>query len=1026
MKRQSIFLILILLFGHSLPIYGTQPRLSQSPLSETIEQPVITAIFRDSLGFLWVGTQEGLYKFDGANVTVFNSNGNNRNWIPSSDIRGIAADIDGDLLVATYGGGLLKLDSLLNTFTAYRHLDSVDNTLITSLHVAKDGNVWASTKDKLLLFSVNDEDFENWISSPEIKEIIGKPHAFLESSPGELVVGSSLGLSKISIRDRTILKYDLSSLDTVGNFGVTALILDRAGRLVIGTDTANLAVLEMDEGNVVAQNFLGGDFKRSISDFSLHENGLVIATDKGLYFSEMDLSYIEDISLQGAGLSSSDVVSLYQDEGKVWVGTYNGLDILSLAPFELFNKRNSGVHNDVLSFEQGSDGRIWVGTYSGLYLYDERLKSHRRFESEFHSSSLKDQRITALEVSEEKLWVGFYRGGVQVIDLLSGATYIPDVDRASEIFVMDIFLDSETEDAWIATNAHGLIRITNDKTYNYYNDGSLPHEGISSIFSRPEFLVFVSTTSQIYQYSLENKNFSPLEFNFGLGMDNTVVFSVGENQSGDIFFGTKDHGLFEWPHSSQQSNNLNLNQVGKGTEFEYSTIYGIFSDAQGNLWCSTQNGVLKLSESGKLINMFTKADGLQGDDFSFGASFTSKSGLIYFGGMNGYNRFDPTQIDIDNTPSPMMLTGISLPAKESRHLGDLTKLEYLQLTHKDRFVTFQFSVLDFTDAEKNQFRYKLEGFDNDWIENGTRNTATYTNLPPGNFVFRAQGANSSGIWNREGITLDLGVLPAPWNSWWAKLAYAFGGLIVFLGLLRIYRSYAIERLSEERALEMFEAENRADDEMQEQIELQDEMVLASYQHNLTTLSLVGDCISFRSDNLPDDVRQNLAESSMQRISALSSLEECLSYQAGGAVANLEKYTDGILQELIKRAPVRQETIITINEVTSMPLPAELASPLSIIIYELLENSFQHAFEQGSPANYVHVKLSLEDNLESSGEFLDLLVSDSGIGVPAEIEALAASGSGIAIVESIVAKLGGSLLFSGDEGTLVSIEIPYNA
>lgn len=290
---------------------------------------------------------------------------------------------------------------------------------------------------------------------------------------------------------------------------------------------------------------------------------------------------------------------------------------------------------------------------------------------------------------------------------------------------------------------------------------------------------------------------------------------------------------------------------------------------------------------------------------------------------------------------------------------------------------------------------------------------------------RVQGANSAGIWNRDGIKLDIQVLPAPWYSWWAYLIYGVTLLFLGWGLHRIYRSYAIDRRSAEMAREMFEAENRADDEMQEQLELQDEMVQSAFQHNMTTLSLVSDCISARSVNLPDNIKRKLTESSLRRVSALSSLEDCLSYQAGGPTADLQKYTDGIFLGLLKDASVRPETIVTINEVTSMPIPAELASPISIVLYELLENCIQHAFEQSSPANYIHARLLPGTTSEPFARCLELFVHDSGIGVSGNIEELASEGSGIAIVQSIVTRLGGSLQLSGTKGTLVSIKIPNN-
>jgi two-component sensor histidine kinase len=514
--------------------------------------------------------------------------------------------------------------------------------------------------------------------------------------------------------------------------------------------------------------------------------------------------------------------------------------------------------------------------------------------------------------------------------------------------------------------------------------------------------------------------FRKIQLEFDLGETQPVIYSLAQAANDDILVGTKDHGLFIWTRQAQIEKQFILQPAIEGKDLTSSTIYGIEVDAEANLWCSTQNGILKLDSKGRLIKRFTTADGLQGNDFALGASFTSRKGLIYFGGVNGYNRFNPAEVDIDRTPPAMRLTSIILPQPDDRNTGAVDNLKTLQLTHKDHFVTFEFSVLDFVSPEKNQFRYRLENFDPDWIENGARNTATYTNLPAGDYVLRVQGANSAGIWNTNGITLDLHVLPSPWFTWWAYSTYGLLFLCLWWGCHRISHSFAADRDKALLTRQMFDAANQADDDMQEQLELQDELVQSAYQHNLTTLSLVSDCISFRSVNQPQEVNRGLAESSIKRIAALASLEDCLYYQAGGPVANLHKYTDGLIAVLLKSSTVTPETIITINEVSSMPIPAQLASPLSVVIYELLENCICHAFEPGSPANYILIKLSAAATIPPSVRYLELSIQDSGIGIPDYIEDMAHENSGIAIVQSIVKKLGGTVQFSN---TKVSITVP---
>jgi two-component sensor histidine kinase/streptogramin lyase len=703
------------------------------------------------------------------------------------------------------------------------------------------------------------------------------------------------------------------------------------------------------------------------------------------------------------------------------VGTVNGLDILTFAPFELFNLENSGVSNYVLAFTEDNSGRVWIGTYSGLYYYEKASESHVRLEIESNFGKHADTRIVALANYDGGLLLGHFESGIEYLNESKKKSPLIADPRFKQMSITRIIVDSDN--IWIATYDHGLFRIRGPQTYSYLENGTLPERSITLIFQSHDKVIFAVSENRLFRYAPENDRFEELILDFGLDKKHPSIYSLSESQADDILIGTKDHGLFFWQQNNNENGIVALVPANSNGELATSTIYGVEPDQSGNLWCSTQNGIVKLDSRGRLIKRFSTADGLQGKDFAFGASFQSREGVIYFGGTNGYNRFNPKQIAVETDPSRMRLTGIILPGRNFKHIGAGDELHSLQLTHKDHYVTFQFSVLDFIDPERNQFRYKLENFNTDWIENGTSNTATFTNLPAGDYTLRIQGANSAGVWNRDGLSLAVTVLPAPWLTWWAYSLYTVTLFCLAWALHRIYHSYVVERRSAELALEMFEAENKADDDMQEQLEMQDEWVSSAHLHSQTTLSLISDSIAIRNADQSGGTSDNLAASSMRRIAALHKLEDCLCYQAGGPLANLHKYTDELLPVLLEKSPIAPETIITINEVTATPIPVELASPLAVIIYELLENCFQHAFEPDSPANYVHVKLSQVHSDVAPYRKLELSIHDNGMGMPADVENLGSECCGIALVKSIVAKLGGTLTVTVTSGTLCSVEIP---
>ena len=393
---------------------------------------------------------------------------------------------------------------------------------------------------------------------------------------------------------------------------------------------------------------------------------------------------------------------------------------------------------------------------------------------------------------------------------------------------------------------------------------------------------------------------------------------------------------------------------------------------------------------------------------------------MYFGGSNGYTRFNPDDVAIDELQPIITLNGLEFPNNRgiTVHINDETTS--LELTHKDNYVTFNFAVMDFLDPERNQYRYKLDGFDERWIDNGSRNTATYTNLPAGDYVLRVQGANSAGIWNQEGASLNLRVLPPPWRSWWAYCLYFVAtATLLWLGK-RAYDSYMIERRATALATQMNRDAERAEDELQEQLEVQDQLVKSVYRHNVATLNLIADFISTQNGLDPASAYNSEAAKNINRVKALSALEECVYHHNDELLADLNKYTDIIISRLLQSAAHAPENITTINEVSSLPFPLDQASRLSILLYELLENAIQHAFPLDRTTNYLHVVFAQQQPEKHGEARYQLIVEDDGIGMPDELNPLLPSTAGLAIVHTMASQLSGALSFQSNGGSRVTL------
>jgi two-component sensor histidine kinase len=421
--------------------------------------------------------------------------------------------------------------------------------------------------------------------------------------------------------------------------------------------------------------------------------------------------------------------------------------------------------------------------------------------------------------------------------------------------------------------------------------------------------------------------------------------------------------------------------------------------------------------------MFSVAHGLQESDFQKGASHKDPQGRLYFGGSNGYNRFNPADIKDVAEPSEVILTDVNIAGERPTSRSTIRDIEEIELTAEDYFITFTFSVLDFLYPRGNQYRYKLVNFDPEWTESGTRNTATYTNLPAGSYTLRVQGANSQGIWNREGITVHLRVLPPWYLSWWAYCIYLLATAAMLALGVRYYRN-SVHKQEYKLAAELSNnAAMRAVDELHDQIDYQDELVKAVYDHNVNTLDLVRQCIDIESNSRPELATRKATVNDKKRVAALKTFEDCLFYQNETLLADLNKFTDILLIQLTEQSAIDPETLVTINGVSPRKLPVGVASPLALILFELLENALTHAFHTSSPVNYLEIETNWPEKDGHPGDTMVLLVRDSGRGLPENANPKAIKSSGLAIVNHLVRELSGEISFDCRRGTSVTITIP---
>lgn len=997
--------------------FGGQFQLSESALSRLTGHPTVNQIHRDRFGILWIATQDGLLSYDGSKVDRYDSHQEPSHWLPNSNVTQLSEDSHGRLYILTFSGGIFAQSEPGGEFLPLPLPKTVQESELLVIELTMKNELMIGHKKGLLSYDPKFGEFSAILQRSDVLELSVGAITQLHDNDGTIALCTNSGLMLLSIGeysvDQKLLLKDACSSITEDSKN-TIYIATHSGEIVsVNTDGTILGSLKLNnEGNSLY-----------ISDMEITGEGLLIATDSGLFSSDINLTSFENISREGNGLSSLLVQDIYFDKGHYWIATLGGLDILSLPQFEVSILADR-ISSDITTFSEDENHIVWVGSYSGLWSFDSRSRRLTEFKNDHEGIKLIEKRITALSYFSGKLWIGFANGGVQTLDI--GQRILTNIrhSRGKEDAVTDFEIEPGDSSAWVSTSNSGLLRIRNGTIVDYRKSGIFSPPTISNLVRTTDGKLLVLAESQLYQYMGDIDSFQLLDTEFGQTPSTPILYSFAESSDGTWWLGTKDYGLFRSTSRQPSSRRLNLEPAGHKHDHFKGSIYCIEIDELENVWAATNNGLIKMSRQGELLAKYSEGDGLQGDQFNLGASISTSNGQIIMGGLRGFNNFKPLEIDESRPVYSVKIT--HLVSASGEHVSLMRKTSPVVLPANHKQLRLDFTTLDFRAPTKNQYRYKLKNFDKDWIDSGARNFATYTNLPPGDYTFEVQAANSSGIWSPEGASLDLKVLPPPWLTWWAYCLYTIAAGFFLWGLHRIYYSFVIDRKAAELAFEMHLAEERADDDMQGQIELQQDLVQSAYEHNKTTLALIADFLEKRGRGAAALTGDGAASklSHQARLATLSNLEECLYFQAGGSVVDMYKLTEAIFEEVLPQALVEPSTIITINEVTKQLVPASIASPVSIMICELVENALLHAFSPQSPANYVHVTFVRSPQGDADGDFWLLEVSDNGVGMEATKKPGAEeTGFGMQIVHQLADQLNAKVSLKRREGTLVSIQIP---
>jgi signal transduction histidine kinase/CheY-like chemotaxis protein/streptogramin lyase/HPt (histidine-containing phosphotransfer) domain-containing protein len=818
-------------------------------LREGLSQAAVTAIAQDRQGFMWFGTQEGLNRYDGYHFSVFLHEPNKANSPSHNSILALLVDRAGKLWIGTDGGGLDCYDPVAQNFVHFKNDPADPASLagdrVRSLYQDTGGRLWVGTDGGGLsrfdpekgTFSTlkHDATDPDSLSDDRVRSIIGTPD-------GALWIGTDGGgLDRLDPVTKSFRHYrhDPGNPKTLSDDRVRTLLLDRDGRLWVGTYEGGLSLLQPRSGDFLRYQHDPSDPSSLSSNRirSLYEDGqgtLWIGTDRGLNEwmpGRRSFERYQNDPTRPTSLSEDRVLSLYQDQGGVlWVGTYAGLNKWNattgfFAHFKHEAGRDGLSSNVVTSFHEDAAGTIWIGTYGGGISRFDRQK--RRFDHLRHQpgnpNSLSDDRVMSLLIDRSGgVWAGTMTGGLDRYDPAAKrfTHYRHDpADPASLTAdgVTWIFEDSRGE-LWVGTYEGGLNlldRATGRFTrfrHDPSQPGTLSSDRVLAIDEDRQGALWVATDGGgLNKLDRQARTFTRIghDPNDPASLSSDHLCAVYEDRKGRLWIGTRGGGLNRWSAEDRAAGRIAFRRYGTQDGLPSAVVYGILEDEFGSQWLSTNRGLSRFDPDQERFKNFDSSHGLQSEDFNNGAFYRSREGSLFFGGVNGFNLFDPSQIRDNPQPPPVVLTAFLKFNQPVATETPVSLLREIRLTHRDYVIALEFAALDFTAPEKNRFMSQLVGFDDDWVDLGTVRRASYTNLQPGRYTFRVKSANSDGVWNEEPLSVEITAAPAPWRTWWAYGFYALAVAGALRGYLQTHKK-RLERASElDKANARFKAEEEA-------------------------------------------------------------------------------------------------------------------------------------------------------------------------------------------------------------------------
>jgi signal transduction histidine kinase/CheY-like chemotaxis protein/ligand-binding sensor domain-containing protein len=798
-----LFIIYVILAVCSLSqAQAPNVRFTNLSVKHGLSQGSVWSILQDKLGFIWITTEDGLNLYDGYNFTVFRHHPDDSTSISNNYIRCITEDKDGNIWIGTRSG-INRYDRKLNRFEQFTDVkkdkESPGKYAVFSMFIDSKNNLWTGTAQGLSLYDTKNKKFRSYLHNPGDRSSLppGVVRCIIEDESHQLWIATLGGLSKLNADGSSFTNYYHSSADpkSLSSSQITALFAE-GNNLWVGTLDGGLNLMNIREETFTHYAHKPDDPTSITSPYILNINknrsGQVwVATDGGLNLMDKSKGTFtrytqspEDLN----SLRSNNITNIFFDiNDQMWVSTrFGGVHIYDKSKDGFRHFKQSPVEknglngNNITSFTEDEKGNFWVAIDGeGLNYYDRNTKTFSYLTHQpGNSKRMASNKVLAVKIDHTGgMWIGYWNNGVDYYDRktkqIRHYTFDPDNPRSlSHNNIFNILEDSKGN-IWIATWGNGLNRynrLTDDFT-RYVHDPQNPksiHSSLLTHLSEDHLGKIWITTEQdgLAMFDPDTETFTSYKVtdkpNSLSGNATNVTY---EDSKKRLWVGTT-FGLNLFDRKSGT-----FTAYRKSDGLPNDVILGILEDNNHNLWLSTNNGLSKFNPQRKTFTNYDAFDGLQDYQFNRWAFLRLSSGELLFGGINGFNLFNPDHIQSNTYKPPVYITNFTLFNKPvGLTSGILTKnivlTKEIVLDHTQNFFSFEFAGLNYLLPSKNKYKYIMEGFQTEWVDAGSERKASFTNLSPGEYVFRVLASNNDGVWNMEGTSLKLVVRPPYWQTWW--------------------------------------------------------------------------------------------------------------------------------------------------------------------------------------------------------------------------------------------------------------------